>query len=63
MNHDALNVLADQYREIQRAIDRAVITRRNLHWDLEQNRREITKNQELLRANKIARQAIQEDKP
>ena len=63
MNHDALNTLTDQYRDIQRAIDRAVASRRNLHWDLEQNRREITKNQELLRANKIARQAIQEDTP
>lgn len=63
MNHDALNTLVDQSSDIQRAIDRAVITRRSLHWDLEQNRREITKNQELLRVNKIARKAIQDDKP
>lgn len=63
MNHDALNELVEQYLEIRRSIDRAVRNRRNLHWDLEQNRREITKNQELLRVNKIARQAVQEDKP
>lgn len=63
MNNDALTVIENQRLEIHRALLNAISKRRTLHWDLEQNRREITKNQELLRVNKIARQAIQEDKP
>lgn len=61
MNTDATKELEEQAQEIRRALRNATAERSSLHWRFELNRREITKNQALLRANKIARQALQEE--
>jgi len=61
VNIDALRVLENQRQEVNRELQNAISTRSTLHWELERNRRIITKNQALLRANKIARKVVQEE--
>lgn len=61
MNTDAERELAEQGLKLYNDLRHLSAERKNLHWDLEINRRNITKKQALLRANKIARQALQEE--
>lgn len=61
VNTDAERELADQGLKLYNDLRHLSAERKHLHWDLEINRRNITKKQALLRANKIARQALQEE--
>ena len=61
MNTDAARELAEQGLELYRELRKNSAERRDLHRQLEINRRTLTKNQALLRANKIARQSLQEE--
>lgn len=61
MNNDALISTENQRQDILREIQNLTYERRTLHSELEKNRRAITKNQELLRVNKIAQRALKEE--